>query len=238
VKGEGWEPREQGVRPTDVNPITHGLVGWMVAGTVRNLDRQDRTLITLAAVAPDLDGFGLVPELITRHSSDPLLWWTEFHHVLLHNVTASTVMGTLILVASRRKGWTTVLSFASIHLHLLGDLVGSRGPDGYVWTIPYLSFFSYRWEWSWSGQWELNGWQNIALSIVLLGATFALAWERGYSPVGLFCERGDKLFIETLRRRLGRVNNQSSCTNENDGSPRPVSCGKPSIETELAQSSP
>ena len=35
-----------------------------------------------AAVAPDLDGIGIVPELLTRNTSHPLLWFSQYHHSL------------------------------------------------------------------------------------------------------------------------------------------------------------
>ena len=47
-----------------------------------NLDRKGRALVTLACVVPDVDGLGIVPELLTRHSSHPLLWFSQYHHSL------------------------------------------------------------------------------------------------------------------------------------------------------------
>jgi hypothetical protein len=33
-------------------------------------------------VAPDLDGLGIIPELLTRNTSHPLLWFSQYHHSL------------------------------------------------------------------------------------------------------------------------------------------------------------
>jgi hypothetical protein len=48
----------------------------------------------------------------------------------------------------------------------IGDLVGSRGPAGYQWPIPYLLPFSNSWHWTWKGQWALNAWPNILITII------------------------------------------------------------------------
>jgi membrane-bound metal-dependent hydrolase YbcI (DUF457 family) len=97
------------------------------------------------------------------------------------------------------------LAFAGVHLHLFEDVIGSRGPDGFQWPLPYLWPFSNSVSIAWDGQWFLNAWQNIAITIALLGATFVLARSRGYSPVGLLSARADALFVAALRRRLTRV---------------------------------
>jgi len=80
--------------------------------------------------------------------------------------------------------------------------VGSKGPDGY-WSVPYFLPLS-RWNWTWPGQWPLNGWQNMSLTVLLLGITLWLAWARGYSPVGLFSARADMGFVSALRGRFPR----------------------------------
>jgi len=64
-----------------MSPITHFLTGWVFANCAK-LDRQERAFVTLASVAPDLDGLGIIPELLTRNSSHPLLWFSRYHHSL------------------------------------------------------------------------------------------------------------------------------------------------------------
>src|SRR5437016_4637804 len=41
-----------------MNPITHLLIGWCTACVHPGLDDRERTLVTLAAVVPDIDGLG------------------------------------------------------------------------------------------------------------------------------------------------------------------------------------
>ena len=186
-----------------MNPVTHFLVSWGVANAAA-LDRRDRAIVTLAGVAPDLDGLGAIPELLTRKSAHPLDWFSRYHHVLGHNVGfALAVTGASFLLATRR--WkAAALAGATFHLHLLCDLAGSRGPDGDQWPIPYLLPFSGMWEWAWSGQWPLNGWQNFVITGAALGLMFYLAWARGYSPLEMVSLRADKAFVAALAQRLGR----------------------------------
>lgn len=184
-----------------MSPVTHFLAGWLVASAAR-LERKHRALVTVAGVIPDIDGVGLPVELITRNSAHPLNWWSDYHHVLGHNL-GFCLLVTLAGFCLARQRWrmagVVVISF---HLHLLCDLVGARGPDGEQWPIPYLLPFSNHWQWTWQGQWALNAWPNMLITAAALAATLYLAWRRGYSPVEMFSIRADTLVIGTLRRRF------------------------------------
>lgn len=184
-----------------VSPVAHALLGWLAAAAPRGLSRRDRALVTAAAVVPDLDGLGAVVEIATRDSQTPLLWFTEYHHAL-HTALFAVVLAGLAFAFARRRWLTASLALLSVHLHLLCDILGGRGPDGYSWPVPYLAPFSSGWQLEWSGQWALNAWPNFAITGAALFLTFFLAWDRGYSPVGLFSERADRAFVETLRRRF------------------------------------
>jgi hypothetical protein len=71
--------------------------------------------------------------------------------------------------------------------------------DGFGLPVEFLT------EYSGKGQWALNAWPNIAITIALLAVVFVLAWKRGYSPVELFSRRADEKFVATLRRRFSRA---------------------------------
>jgi hypothetical protein len=166
--------------------------------------RRERAVIALAGVAPDLDGLGIIPEVLTAHSKHPLPWFSEYHHVLGHNLGFALVCTVVAYLLSR--SWkTTVLAFLSFHLHLLCDLIGARGPDGYQWPLPYLLPFSSRWQWAWHGQWALNAWPNFAITFALLMATFYLGWRRGFSPLEMVSTRVDRAFVFALRNRFHRA---------------------------------
>jgi len=185
----------------DVSPITHLLIGWVTANSA-NLNRRERAVVTIAGAIPDLDGLGLVAEIATRNSARPLMWWSEYHHVLGHNLGFCLLVSIIGFSLATRRWLTASLTWLSFHLHLLGDLVGARGPDGDQWPIPYFLPFSNAWQWTWSGQWALNAWPNLFITAVVLGMTLCLAWKRGYSPLELLSTRADNALVKALRRRF------------------------------------
>ncbi|HYM06563.1 MAG TPA: metal-dependent hydrolase [Terriglobales bacterium] len=185
-----------------MSPVTHFLTGWLLANCAR-LDRTERALVTLACVAPDVDGLGIVPELLTRNSAHPLNWFTLYHHCL-HTLAFSLIVAALSAVLAKQKwktGWLALLSF---HIHLFEDMLGSRGPDGYQWPVPYLSPFSPTVQLSWHGQWALNAWPNIVITTALLLLTLWLAWWRGFSPLEMISAKADSAFVAALRNRFPR----------------------------------
>ena len=164
-----------------MSPVTHFFTGW-VLGSLVGADKRERASVTIAAVAPDIDGLGIVPELLTRNSRHPLLWFSQYHHDLHTLLFAIVVSFSALLFADRR--WIPGISaFISVHLHLVEDLVGSRGPDGFGWPIPHLFPFSTQWTWSWAGQWALNAWPNMALTIALIFVTLWIAVRWGFLPL-------------------------------------------------------
>ena len=185
-----------------MNPVTHFLTGWSVANAAP-FSRKELALVSIAGVIPDLDGLGMVPDWLTRNSAQPLNWWGKYHHLLGHNAgfALAVVGGTFAL--SRKRWLAAAMAFLSFHLHLLGDIVGARGPDGDQWPIPYLLPFSNVWQLSWQGQWELNAWPNFLITRLLLLLTFYLAWKRGYSLLEMFSLSADRVFVAALRTRFG-----------------------------------
>jgi inner membrane protein len=184
-----------------MNPITHTLASWTVANVSKNLEKRDMLLITAAGISPDIDGFGVAVEYLTRDTSYPLLWWTDYHHSL-HTIFFCIIVCVATALFARKKLLTTALAAFAFHVHIFCDLIGARGSDGYQWPIPYLRPFSEAWQLAWEGQWQLNAWPNIAITIVLLLITFRLAWLRGYSPIGLVSGKADIAFVETIRKRF------------------------------------
>jgi inner membrane protein len=185
-----------------MSPVTHFFTGWVFANCFQ-LERRDRAIVTMACVAPDVDGLGIIPELLTRNSTHPLLWFSQYHHSL-HNLIFAFVIAGLAFALSLRKWKTAALAFLSFHIHLFEDLLGSRGPDGYQWPIPYLAPFSSSVQLTWRGQWGLNAWPNVLLTAILLLITIWLAWRRGFSPLEMVSAKADAAFVTTLRRRYPR----------------------------------
>jgi inner membrane protein len=195
-----------------MSPITHFLVSWAIAGT-SGLKRRERAAVALAGIAPDLDGLGIVPELLTRGSAHPLLWFTEYHHVLGHNIGFALLVTLAGFILARADKWkTAVLVFVSFHLHLLCDVIGARGPDGYQWPIPYLLPFSHRSDIVWHGQWALNAWQNFAITGIGLSVMFWIARNKGFSPLEIVSEKADAAFVKTIRARFPLTTSRAATT--------------------------
>jgi hypothetical protein len=185
-----------------MNPASHFLISWTVANTAE-ISRRDRVLVTLTGVVPDFDGVGIIAELLTENTATPLIWYSRYHHVLGHNLLFSLILVIGVFLLSVRRWMSATLAFLAFHLHLIGDLVGSRGPDGYQWPIPYLYPFSAQWTLAWPGQWELNAWPNILITALVLGITLYSAWKKGRSPLEMISLKADAAFVTGLRKRFG-----------------------------------
>jgi membrane-bound metal-dependent hydrolase YbcI (DUF457 family) len=185
-----------------MHPATHFLTGWALAQTA-SLERRDRGLVVLGAVVADLDGLGLAVELATSWVNQPVEWYSDYHRFLTHNVGMALLLALGTPFFARRKFLTPLLVVAASHLHILVDLAGSRGPDGYQWPVPYLLPFSARWQLAWQGQWEFNAWPNVLLTIVLLALSLYWAWRKGVSPLEIFSPSADQALVTALRGRFG-----------------------------------
>jgi len=189
-------------------PVSHFLISWGAANTV-NLNKRERMAVTLAGVAPDIDGFGIIAELLTKNTGHPLYWWSNYHHVIAHNILFGIITAVVCFSVAKRRFKTALMALATFHIHLLCDVLGAKGPDGSQWPIPYLLPFSKVWQWAWEGQWLLNAWQNVVITAVALAFTFYLAWRRGFSPLEIFSKKADRVFVNTLRNRFPRLETSS-----------------------------
>lgn len=160
-------------------------------------------MVTLACVVPDVDGLGIIPELLTRNSAHPLLWFSLYHHSL-HNLAFALAIAAIAFALAAQKWRTAILALLSFHIHLFEDVLGSRGPEGYQWPIPYLAPFSSSLQFVWQGQWGLNSWPNILITVVLLMITLWLAWRRGFSPLEMVSATADRALVAALRQRYPR----------------------------------
>jgi inner membrane protein len=185
-----------------LNIITHLLLGWAVAEQT-TLEHRDRSILAWASVAPDLDGVGVIVDAANRALGRPESFlYFRWHHELLHGLPGALAITAVCTLAARSRFRVAILSFALVHLHLLCDFVGSRGPTpADIWPIHYLAPFSSTPTFAWTDQWALNGWQNILLTLLLVGYVFVRANTQGRSPVSLFNRRAHLAFVRTVRHR-------------------------------------
>jgi inner membrane protein len=184
-----------------VSPITHLLGSWLAAAGLTDNPR-DRRLVTMAGVLPDLDGLGLLLDLPNRLLGRPeTFYYAQYHHFLLHGVFGALALAGLAALLARHRGRVALAALAVVHLHLLCDLAGSRGPSpSDLWPIYYGAPFTGDPMWVWQGQWRLDGWLNRVISVLLLGWAMAIAVRRGDSFVGVFSRRADAVFVGVLRK--------------------------------------
>jgi len=172
-----------------VNPIVHAELSWLLAQGLPT--RRDRTLVTCAGLAPDLDGLSLMGGVDA---------YGKFHHLLTHGAVAAVVTSLACAGFANRRAAVWGLSLAAFHLHLVCDLAGS-GPG---WPVFYFWPLA-RTEWFWAGQWDLASWQNalIGLGTTLACLAASLIWGR--TVVELLSPRWDAEVVATVRRWLGRA---------------------------------
>ena len=162
---------------------------------------RDKRLVVLAGIAPDIDGIGIVVDFGTRiFGIAETNFYQNWHRLYGHSIFAALAIAAAVFMLADRKFLAAIFAFLNVHLHLLCDIVGSRGTTSQdIWGIYYLSPLS-NWEISWNNQWPLAGWQNMLISIILLSIAFHRGTHIGYSPVAIFSSRGDPAFVNILRK--------------------------------------
>ena len=186
-----------------MSPLTHFVGSWLVAAATTNNPR-DRRLVTLAGVLPDLDGLGAVVDVVRAWTSGRELsfdYYQHYHHLLLHGWPGALLVSVVLMCFTRERWRVLFWCLVTFHLHLLCDLLGSRGPSaGDLWPICYSEPLFRHPIWFWRGQWRLDGWQNMLITFGLLGLVIRVAVRRGYSFVSVFSQRADQAFIQVLRK--------------------------------------
>lgn len=186
-----------------MSPVTHFLASWAVAerfGTTR----RNRFWITFAGVAPDLDGAGIAIDAFNRLAGRPDSdWFSAGHHVWLHGAAGCLAVVAMAALGGCREIRVLLWMAVTFHLHLLCDVLGSRGPGASdYWPICYWAPFSVAQPFVWRGQWALNSWQNFVITALLIGWAIRQAVVRGFSPVSIFSRRIDETVVNTLRARF------------------------------------
>lgn len=184
-----------------MNPETHLLASWVI-GAKATTNARDCRLVALAGILPDLDGLGLFVDVGARlFAEKKTLFYEHYHHYLLHGLFGAVVLTLLLTCFARQKWRVALLCLIVVHLHLLCDFVGSRGPSPEdLWPIFYQGPFDKDPMWIWKGQWRLDAWPNRILSVGLFAWALWMAVRLGYSFVGVFSARLDRTFIRVLRK--------------------------------------
>jgi inner membrane protein len=188
-----------------VSPSTHFIASWLVASATTD-NARDRKLVTLAGVLPDLDGLGMVVDVgggwITGNY-EAFNYYHRYHHYLTHGWPGALVICGILTLFARRKLRTALLCLLTFHLHLLCDLIGSRGPGPEdFWPILYSRPLFRNPVWIWHGQWPLYGWQNGVIFAVLFLLALWVSARKGVSFLEFFGRRVDSTFVKMLQKCL------------------------------------
>jgi len=167
------------------------------------LSKRDRILVTVAGVFPDLDGLGAVPDLSSKYVQGRETYvYSTCHHSLLHGLPAAIALTAVGGLVGANRLRVATMSFIAVHLHMLFDLVGSRGPAKHgVWPILHLEPFAGAGTVSVAWKWQLNAWPIIFLTFVLLALVARSAIVKGYTPIEILGPRHDRVLVEDIRKR-------------------------------------
>lgn len=188
-----------------MSPITHYLTSWVLADQVLDNER-DVNLVALSGIAPDLDSLGVVADLANSWLGRPETdYYASLHHWLLHGAAGALVISAALAAGAQRKAKVFFWSLLIFHIHLVCDVLGSRGPqDSGIWPLYYWGPFTDKnGIIVWADQWLLNGWQNISLTVALLAWTFFVMWRWDRSPFSLMAPKVHAALVATLRQRFG-----------------------------------
>lgn len=172
--------------------------------TVATDNPRDRKLVTVAGIIPDVDGLGIVVDMAkSLASGEPATYeyYQHYHHLLLHGWPGAVAVAAVLACFARKRWRVLLLCLLTFHLHLLCDLVGSRGPSpSDLWPISYGEPLFRLPIWIWRGQWKLDGWQNQLVFVGLFVSALWVATQRGYSFVELFSRKWDTVFVGVLQK--------------------------------------
>lgn len=189
-----------------MSPATHLLISWAAADAVP-LDPRDRKLVTWCGVLPDLDGLGVLADLANELLGRPeTYYYPSYHHFLSHGLPAAVLLPVLLGLCGRSKVRVWIWGLVVVHLHLLCDLAGSRGPAPTdLWPIYYLAPLSRSPMVVWAHQWPLNGWPNFLITIGAMAWAAGRTVRTGRSPFSLASQAFDEKAVQALRGRAAKL---------------------------------
>ena len=185
-----------------MSPLAHLLGSWTIGAHLTDNSRDCR-LVALAGILPDADGMGLIVDLFNHATGHKSLYYSHYHHYLLHGALGAFLIAGLLTLFARHRWRVLILCLFVFHLHLLCDFVGSRGPSPEeLWPVVYYGPFAKDPMWIWKGQWRLDAWPLRWATAVLFFYSTWLGAAKGYSFVGVINRRADEIYLAVIRKWL------------------------------------
>ena len=92
-------------------PVAHILISWMSAVPIFK-NRRERTIAALAGVSPDIDGFGVIIDVLTDRQTN---YYSQYHHLIGHNLLFACFISIIAMTfAKSQKLAVLLLSFLLI----------------------------------------------------------------------------------------------------------------------------
>lgn len=183
-----------------MTPPQHFIISWVVANTA-TLDRRSRLCITLSGLLPDLDGLGYFVDRANLRFDIYSHYYVQYHHLFGHNIFFGLLIAGISAYLCQRKFVVFGLSLLAFHLHLLADLAGSMGGDGFQWPIYYLYPALPNFVLTWDGQWELSSWKNSVIGVSFFIISLIIAYYKRVTFFEFFSKRFETKVIEVLKHR-------------------------------------
>lgn len=186
-------------------PGTHLMFSWLVGVKVLQ-ERRERTIVALVGVAPDIDGLGVIIDTLSGSTN----YYAQYHHVVGHSIFSAILFAFIAAALAKVQKLTVFcLAFLVVHMHILCDIVGSKGPDGFQWPIYYLYPLNSAYGITWAYQWALNSWQNVLFMVLLLFVSGYYAATRRITFLEVFSERLNaeafKMYAKYFGKKLDKV---------------------------------
>jgi len=186
--------------------VTHFLTGWALANCVPSLERKERAMVALACVIPDVDGLGVIADLLTRNSAQPTEWFHVTPSIARPSVCDS--VAAVCFVLARRRWRQADWCCWSFHLHLFEDVLGAAGRTDTNGRFVSGAVQPVRADHV-ERQWALNCVAEFCDYDRAAGADIFLAWKKGFSPLEIVSVRADEKFVGRYGRDLRAVTGRS-----------------------------
>ena len=189
--------------------LTHLLLGWII-GNYFLLERRDRGLAILAAVAPDLDAIGY----IINQS-----YYENFHHEYFHSILFCIIVVVLLTLASVEKKRVIVPFIFATGSHFVGDLIGTNWGMPLLWPV---SNFYFDLDHILSDQ-AIYGVINPFAAILVIVLSIAIMYEFKRTPWEIFSVKWDKRMVNfltlPLRKKCSRCDRKAFFKDEQTHEP-------------------
>ena len=183
-----------------MSPAAHLLFSWLTSAEIIKA-RRERVLVSISGIAPDIDGMGVIIDKITNSTH----FYLQYHHYIGHSIFSALFIAMLAMfLASTQKTTVFLLSFIVVHVHVFFDVIGSKSPDGYQWPIYYFYPLNAEYGITWSGQWELNAWQNSIIMLFLLLACAYYAVTKKLTFLEVFSSKLNREVFKMYARYVAK----------------------------------